>query len=68
MMMRLGMVSTDFVTPLVTQHSGKLVNPFGVALAISGLVMCAAGVIVWIDFKNQKTVRKILKRVDTLEA
>ena len=68
MMMRLGMVSTDFITPIVDQIRNKLVDPFGIALGISGLVVCAATLMVWIDCKNQKAVRKILKRADTLEA
>ena len=52
MMMRLGMVSTDFITPIVQQTRGKLIYPFGIALGISALVMCAALGMIMINHKN----------------
>lgn len=36
-------------------------------MSISGLVVCAATLTVWIDYRNHKAVGKILKRADTLE-
>ena len=67
MMMRLGMVSTDFITPVLMQAKHKLIYPFGLALGISLLALCAAFMIVLIDSRNQQLIRKTLKRLDTLE-
>jgi len=68
MMMRLGMVSTDFVTPLIQQSSSKLVFPFIVALCIALVALGSAGLIVAIDRINQAKVKHALKRTDTLES
>lgn len=57
MMMRLGMVSTDFLTPTLQQSSGKLVHPFTFALVLSVLVFAAALLIICIDVRNHRRVQ-----------
>ena len=67
MMMRLGMVSTDFLTPIIQDASGKLVYPFTFALIISVLAFLSALLVICIDKKNHRLVHTQLKRIDTLE-
>lgn len=67
MMMRLGMVSTDFITPTILNSSDKLVSPFIFAMGISVLALISTLIVIYIDKKNQRLVRTQLKRVDTLE-
>jgi MFS family permease len=67
LMMRLGMVSTDFLSPTLMDHFGKLTWPFGFSFGIYLLATLAALTIIVIDYRNQQRVRKTLKRVDTLE-
>lgn len=67
MMMRLGMVSAEFFTPLIQHHFGDLRFPFGVAAIVAfGALLCAIAVVM-IDSYNSKIIKQRLHRQDTLE-
>jgi nitrate/nitrite transporter NarK len=66
MSMRLGMVASGIVTPLVQHTFQTLTMPFTVALSfcIVGL-FCAVSVVV-VDHKNESAFKAHLRRLDTL--
>ena len=52
MMMRLGMVSAEFFTPMIQQATGSLIYPFGFTTIVSLFGLMCGAVVVAIDYTN----------------
>ena len=67
MMIRLGMVSAEFCTPLVQEHYEDLTYPFGLTTTVAFCGLLCGSAVVLMDRVNQRRCLRFLKRQDTLE-
>jgi len=64
----MGMVSSEFSTPMILQSTGNIFFPFATASLVTIVAFTSACVVVYIDKLNHKRVKQMLNRQDTLEA